>query len=187
MRNTQYMDNLQLQIQLQVRHQGKSPNARRFCYIEHLLVTCITLSLIFMSSGNIFANDKTSTQSKVAVMPAEPLSVSRVEYDGSTLTFKAISNGCTRPDHFMAKHVSREGQCHVEIYRTKPDYCRVVPMPVNVSIKWPLPDSCDIADLRLTNRLLVQNPKTLNPQKQLPAKQKPANQSGDTSGKQSKQ
>ena len=155
--------------------------------IVNLSAAGFIASLIFISSGPALANNKTAKTSKFPSTQTEHLAVSGVEYDGSTLTFNAISNGCTRPDHFSARHEYRDGQCHVEIYRTKPDYCRAAPRPVKISTAWALPGSCKSGNLVLTNRLLLQSAKAINPQKQEPVKQKNPSLPEEKTGRQNKQ
>lgn len=181
------MENHKLQAQLKATPEKPWYGYRVLGCIQNSLITSLVLSLTFIFSGSIFANDSVNKISKYAATLADSITVSRVEYDGATVTFKAISNGCTQTDHFKARHEIHEGQCRLEIYRTKQDYCRAAPMPVSVSIAWPLPESCDHGNLLLTNRLLLQHSKTLNPQNSLTTKQEPQQQSQENSGKLKKQ
>jgi len=170
--NTQHMEKLQSHIKSQTTRQKQPGYYLGYGFVQHLIVANFLLSLVLASSGSVFASDEAGKISKYDSTVADSIAVSRVEYDGSTLTFSAISNGCTRTDHFNVRHQVHEGQCRLEIHRTKQDYCRAAPRPISVSIQWPLPDSCKHGNLALTNQLLVQPTKILNPQNKLPLEQK---------------
>ena len=81
--------------------------------------------------------------------------VSGVHYDGQTLRFTVISNGCTRPEHFSVAHSIVDNQCQISIERTQPDFCRRVPFPAEISLSWQLPDECQSMDIRVQNPLLT--------------------------------
>ncbi len=100
------------------------------------------------SSKDIMAKDSASDENR-----HEP--VSGVTFDGQTLTFTAISNGCTRPDHFAIQHVIADNQCHINIERIQPDFCRRVPFPAEISLNWRLPDECESFEIIVDNPLLT--------------------------------
>lgn len=91
-------------------------------------------------------------------------SVSGVSYDGQTLIFTAISNGCTRSEHFEIRHTVSDNQCQISIQRIQPDFCRRAPLPAELSLPWTLPDDCKSMKVVVINPLLLgTNDKTLAP------------------------
>jgi len=185
MENVQHREKFQSLIQSHTPRQKQTDYFCRLSFVRRLLIANFLPSLFLVAlipSGSIFASDEIDKMSKHDSTLADSIAVSRVEYDGSTLTFNAISNGCTQTDHFKVGHELHEGQCRLEIVRTKQDYCRAVPMPISVSIAWPLPGSCEHGNLILANRLLTSQAKILNPQNKLlpePKSEKPSlNKSG---------
>lgn len=92
--------------------------------------------------------DKLNKQTAIA----EP--VSNVSYDGKTLTFTAMSNGCTSPEHFSITHQTDADACQLTIIRSQPDYCRKVPQAVQVTLTWPRPEGTQCNQLVITNPLL---------------------------------
>ena len=93
-------------------------------------------------------SDKLNIQSAVI----EP--VSNVSYDGTTLTFTAISNGCTSPEHFTIEDHTDAERCQLTITRTQPDYCRKVPQAVEVTLPWSRPEGAQCRQLVIANPLL---------------------------------
>jgi len=82
-------------------------------------------------------------------------SISRVEFNGETLAFTVISNGCTRAEHFSVKENIVDGQCQLTIVRDKPDFCRRAPLSVDLSISWQPSDACESKEIIITNPLLT--------------------------------
>ena len=80
--------------------------------------------------------------------------VSNVSYDGTTLTFTAISNGCTSPEHFTIEDHTDAERCQLTITRTQPDYCRKVPQAVEVTLPWSRPEGAQCRQLVIANPLL---------------------------------
>lgn len=82
-------------------------------------------------------------------------SISQVVFDGETLGFTVISNGCTRAEHFSVKEDIVGEQCQLTIVRDQPDFCRRAPLPVDLSISWQPSNACGSKEIIITNPLLA--------------------------------
>lgn len=80
--------------------------------------------------------------------------ISALTFDGSNMTFTATSNGCTRPAHFNITYEPTGNECQITIVREQPDYCRRVPIPVEISLPWARPLQCQEKTLTVGNPLL---------------------------------
>ena len=82
-------------------------------------------------------------------------SISQVVFDGETLGFTVISNGCTRAEHFSVKEDLVDGRCLLTVQRDTPDFCRRAPLPVDLSISWQPSDACASKEIIIANPLLT--------------------------------
>lgn len=80
-------------------------------------------------------------------------------FDGKWLRFQAVSNGCTRSEHFSVSHTIKGNQCELTVVRNQPDNCRMASHLRNYSVPWTLPESCSGLDV------IVMNPEVGSPTK----------------------
>lgn len=86
--------------------------------------------------------------------------ISGLSYDGKIVTATVISNGCTTKDDFVVEYIVQDNHCYATIVRSKPDYCKVTPMPVQLLIPWEQPEDCNNGSITFTNPLLLTGPKS---------------------------
>ena len=78
-----------------------------------------------------------------------PVANVRVEQDQVIAT--VISFGCTSAEDFTVEHAVLNNRCELSIIRTKPDFCKKAPMPVELSIATSIPDLCLQGEVVITN------------------------------------
>ena len=59
--------------------------------------------------------------------------------------------GCTAAEHFRIQVAHSQNNCQVSIFRTRPDVCRRMPMPISLELPWNAEEMCGDATITITN------------------------------------
>ena len=85
----------------------------------------------------------------------EPLHTVSFQEDYVEIT--VIGNGCTLAKHFDIQARLIDSECWASIYRTQPDMCRRMPMPVSLKVPWNSKKICGAATIKVQNSLSRSN------------------------------
>lgn len=93
--------------------------------------------------------------------------INGLTYNGQTLRFNALSNGCTSSEDFRIDTridtpigtIGEDASCLITIIRTKPDLCKKATEPVSIEINWAKPENCLDLPLVNANPLLEDKPR----------------------------
>lgn len=76
-----------------------------------------------------------------------------IDFHQDTIGITVIGSGCTLAEHFDIQTGFANGKCQVSIYRTRPDRCRRMPMPVTLELLWNAKEKCGNAEIEIQNPL----------------------------------
>jgi len=79
------------------------------------------------------------------------ISLNQVKWKKSFIEITVTGYGCTAAEHFKVKAVRKNTKCLVSIYRTHPDFCQRMPMPISLKLPWNSEEVCGDDEIEVVN------------------------------------
>jgi len=108
------------------------------------------LSLLLASTIAIACTSQ-STQSTEGNKMKRLETLQKVNPQKSFIGITVAGNGCTTAKHFKVQVARNNDKCQVSIYRTQPDLCRRMPMPISLEIPWNAEEACGNSAIEIVN------------------------------------
>lgn len=105
-----------------------------------LLVSVVAMACTPQATQSTGGNKMTRLETLQKVSPQK-------SFIGITVT----GHGCTTAKHFKIQVARNNDKCQVSIYRTQPDLCRRMPMPISLELPWNAEEACGGNTIEIVN------------------------------------